>query len=39
MENSSIQRVQCQLELNSYTSSDWIQYGMRAIIKKNQHFV
>lgn len=32
MENSSIQRVQCQLELNSYTSSDWIQYGMRAII-------
>lgn len=30
MENSSIQRVQCQLELNSYTSSDWIQYDMRA---------
>lgn len=34
MENSSIQRVHCQHELNSYTSSDWIQYGMRAIIRK-----
>lgn len=38
MENSSIQRVQCQHELNSYTSSDWIQYACNNSKKINTLF-